>query len=177
MSQAMTQPITLPTELLAYIIKLMILGGSRLPNLPMNVMLTCHRFLKLSQPLYYRSMILPNPETWARFAGALIRCIESKSTNGGPHPDFVQHLRFDYLPMSTFWASSSNLALECAAINQMSCLRTITTDFMDDCRLFNATTFSQMISRPPSSLETVRFISLKVFSTSVSLMPSKCGRH
>lgn len=64
----------------------------------------------------------------------------------------LKHLRFNYLSINRP-VDCSHLAMQGVAINEMSCLKTITTDFVNHCRTFHAATFACMISCMPSSLK------------------------
>lgn len=146
----MSKPAALPVEMLAEIVKVATYDGDPKPLL-LNLMQTNSGFSEISRRLLYRSVTLPDPKRTSLFFGSLAR---SKT--------FVVHLRFAYLP-------GEHRKEYGLVIGTMASLETITNDFADDCDDFDARNFGTLLCKVPGSLHTLRFISVNVYKSRVSL--------
>jgi hypothetical protein len=153
------QPMAFPTEIFSDIIKITMLRHPK--RVPISIMLTNHQFLDIVRPLFYRSTALPNAETASVFFTTLRRCEEDDS-NYGPRAKLIIHLRLAYEP-------GAHRKRYGHLITRMSSLKSITTDFRDNCRQYSITNLALLLRRPPASLQTIRFISINVDKTKVGL--------
>lgn len=144
----MPKPIAFPIELFSQIVKIAILDGDG-KSLLSNLMLTNHAFLDLSRPLLYRSVMLPDAQTAALFFQSL--------TDAAP---FVINLWLAFEP-------GRHGRKYGHVIRSMSSLRSLTTDFMDDCSQYNIHNFAMLVQSPPETLQTIRFISVNVYKSRV----------
>jgi hypothetical protein len=166
MSLTLPQPMAFPAEIFSEIIKMAVimLGGQAGlcgKRLPLNIMLTNHHFLNMARPLFYRSTALPDAEIASLFFKTLRKC-EATNSDYGPRVRLIIHLRFAYEP-------GSHNSRDGELITRMSQLQSITTDFRDDSGKYPIRNFAVLVQDPPGSLRTIRFISINVDKTKVSL--------
>jgi hypothetical protein len=160
MTQSSTlQPMAFPTEIFSGIIKIAMLSHSG--NSKCSIMLTNHLFLNIARPLFYYSTELPDAETASVFFTMLRQC-EADDSDYGPHAKLIIHLQLAYEPGSHNQQHSK-------LITEMSQLQSITTDFRDDCQQYPIENFSLLLKNPPTSLQTIWFISINVDRTKVNL--------
>lgn len=165
----------LPIEIYEEGIRIAMFDSGGDSKIPMNIMLTCRMFLAISRRLYHRSITLHDHRATFRFFRALCQC-EASTSQLGPRAALIFHLRFAHLPAGLGF-HGDDYRVAALMMPRMTSLRTITTDFRDDCTEFDVVAFGRLFSKPLPKLQTVRFVSANICTTEVSPALPTTGRH